>query len=382
MAGQLIAPEKIRRESLDGVLVGSLFLLLSLGLVMLFSASYHRSGVIYNDNLKFFVNQLIYAAVGLVGMVVLAFLPQDFIRKWSPLALLVSMGLLLLPFVPGIGAEFLGGRHWIRIGGSTFQPVELVKLTEVLYLASYLDAKKDDLAVSARALLPPFVILVLISLIIFLQNDLSSALLVFVIAMSVFFAAGVRFRHLLVVLLSLVPLLVLSLFTRAHRLERISTYFDAAADPLGAGYQVLASLSALRAGGFAGAGIGQGVRKLGTLPEAQSDFIFAVLGEELGFLGVVLVIGLFGLFAWRAFRLCYREPRLYPRLLVFGVASAILLQAILNLGVVSALFPATGITLPFFSSGGSSLVATLLMAGVILNVSRNMGRQVAEVDHE
>jgi len=371
-------PEKIYKTSRDGILGISIFMLFALGMVMLFSASYHRSLILYHDPLRFFLNQISYGALGLLGLVVFNFLPVNFFRKAAPFVLLLSLILLIMPFIPGLGAEYLGGRRWIRLGNYSFQPVELIKISMVLYIASYFTVKAEDFETNPfRTLLPPLGILTLICVMVFFQNDFSSALFIFILGMSMFFAAGVPLRYFVGLLIILIPVLVWVVYSKEHRLERILTYLNLQADPLDAGYQVLASLSALQKGGLAGVGIGQGVKKLGTLPEAQSDFIFAVLGEELGFIGVFLVIALFAIVAWRGYHYCMQEEDIFKRMVVFGLTSALVLQAVINLGVVSSLLPATGMTLPFFSSGGSSLLASLCMAGILLGFVRT-GTKVLE----
>ncbi len=370
MAQVMTAGQIVKRPT-DFVLACTFFVLVSAGLAMLFSASYFRSQVIYGDPLRFFLSQAAYAALGVVLVLVLARISLDAVRKFLPFLLLLSFALMLLTFVPGFGAEFLGGRRWINILGMSFQPSELVKLSLILYLASVLERKQHKMDAVRESLIPPFLIVFFFVVLIFLQNNFSTASFVLVIALSIFYAAGVKYRYFALTLLMVVPLLIGSLLTKEHRLERLLTFIKPGQDPMGSGYQILTSIKSLRSGGFLGHGMGQGVQKLGALPEAQSDFIFAVLGEELGFVGVVAVIVLFGLLAWRGYRASFKAPDTFRKLLAFGLTTCLILQAMINVAVVSSLIPATGIPLPFFSSGGSSLLVSMMMVGLLLNISRS-----------
>jgi cell division protein FtsW len=368
---QVFAAEKVERQHSDFLLVASLLLLLGVGLTVLFSASYFRSAIIRGNPLSLFTTQCIWAGLGMVLAVVASRVPLERIRALLPWLLLASFVLMLLTFIPGVGAEYWGGRRWLVLFGQSFQPSELVKLCLILYLASVLDKKQGKLDQPTEGLVPPFLMVMVFAGLIFMQNNFSTAMFVLVVSLSIFFAAGVKLRYFGLTAILVLPLIAVSVMTKEHRLGRILTYIKPEEDPSGAGYQILASQSLLKHGGFAGTGFGLGTRKLGSLPEAQSDFIFAVLGEELGYIGVVAVIGLFAFLAWRGYRTARLAPTVFLRLLAFGVTSCILIQATVNIAVVSNLIPATGIPLPFFSQGGSSLMITLVMCGLLVNTSRH-----------
>jgi cell division protein FtsW len=370
---QVFAAERVERQKSDFLMICSLMLLVGVGLAMLFSASYFRSSLILGNPWRIFTDQCVYAAVGLVLAVITSRLPLERIRSALPWLLGISLVFMLMTFLPGVGVEYLGGRRWILVFGRSFQPSELVKMCLILYLASVLDKKQGRLDVPTEGLVPPFVMVMLFSGLIFMQNNFSTAMFILVVSLGIFFAAGVKLRYFGLTLVLLVPIAVISVFTKEHRLGRILTYIKPEEDPTGAGYQILSSLSLLKHGGFAGTGMGLGTRKLGGMPEAQSDFIFAVLGEELGFIGIVAVIGLFAFLAWRGYRAARLAPTVFLRLLAFGLTTSIVIQAMINIAVVSNLLPATGIPLPFFSSGGSSLLITLVMCGLLVNVSRQLG---------
>jgi cell division protein FtsW len=248
-----------------------------------------------------------------------------------------------------------------------------VKLALVLYLASIFDKKKDRMDDATNALLPPLIVLLLFVVLTYFQNDYSSAGILLLLGLAVFFIAGVSVVRLAMFVTVAVPVAVLLLFSQEHRVRRIVTFLNPLTDPSGAGYQVLASQRAFMGGGLWGSGLGQSVSKLGGLPEAQSDFVFAVVGEEMGFIGALLVLGLFAVFAWRGFATALRHARngdTFRYYLAFGITFAIAAQAAVNMAMATGLLPTTGIPLPFFSSGGSSLVVTLTMCGLLLNADR------------
>jgi cell division protein FtsW len=243
-----------------------------------------------------------------------------------------------------------------------------MKLTLVLYLSSYFGSQKRGRTLND--LIPPFIIVALFTAIIYIQNDYSTAVFVLVIGLSMFFMARVRLLHFLLLSLFLLPASFLLLFTREHRVRRLLAFLDLASDRTGGGYQIVNSQSAFIAGGFWGKGLGKSTAKLGALPMAHSDFIFSVIGEETGFLGVLFVMLLFGLFAWRGYAVALRSRDPFRSTLAFGVTTTIVLQALLNMTVAAGLVPTTGVTLPFFSAGGSSVAVSLAMCGLLLNVAR------------
>ena len=264
----------------------------------------------------------------------------------------------------------MGARRWLFVFGQSFEPSELVKFSIVLYLAAIFSKKQDRINDPVNSLLPPLLVVSLFVALIYLQNDFSTAFFILLIALAMFLIAQVRILFFLLLSLLFVPLGGMLLFTKAHRVRRLMAFLNPLADPSGSGYQVIAAQSAFISGGFWGRGLGKGVRKLGGLPEAHSDFIYAVVGEETGFLGALFVLLLFLVLAWRGYSLAMKGKDSFTRYLAFGITSTITLQALLNIAVVTGLVPATGIPLPFFSSGGSSMLLTLTMGGVLFNLSR------------
>jgi cell division protein FtsW len=367
---QIFVADRVEKPKNDLVLGGVLLLLAGVGLAILFSASYFRATSLDKDPWYFFINQLIYALAGFLGAFLISRMNLDRLKAVVPWLVLISLVLMLITFIQGVGASFLGARRWIVVFGMSFQPSELVKLTLVLYLATILAKKEAQLDKPKLALLPPFIVVSVFVVLIYLQNNFSTALFLLSVGIAIFFMAGVKLRYFVLLGLIVLPLVIMGVLARGHGMERLAVFVEPDREPSGSGYQVLSSQSALREGGFWGQGIGQGERKLGKLPEAQSDFIFAVVGEELGYLGVIGVLGLFGFFAWRGYSLAFRAPDLFRRLIAFGVTTSIVFQALINIPVTAGVFPPTGIPLPFFSAGGSSLLLTLCMCGLLLNVAR------------
>jgi cell division protein FtsW len=362
--------ELVRKERGDFSLVLLMILLLGVGTALLFSGSYSFSARAYQDPLRLVKRQLLFLGVGAVAAFIVSLTPLELFRGAMPVILLATLVFSLLPFIPGIGLQVLGSRRWISVFGLSLQPSEVVKLTLVLYLASYFSKSEERARGTLNVLVPPFIVVCIFVAIIYLQNDYSTAIFVLALGLATLFFARVKLLHVAIVSLSTVPLGILLLFAREHRIERLLAFLDASADASGRGYQILAARSALVSGGIWGRGLGRGTAKLGALPMSYSDFIYAVIGEETGLLGALFVLVLFGLFAWRGYRIALACEEPFGSVAAFGLTTAIVLQALLNMAVAVGLVPTTGITLPFFSAGGSSLFVTMIMCGLLVNLSR------------
>ncbi|MFW5688432.1 MAG: putative lipid II flippase FtsW, partial [Spirochaetota bacterium] len=354
----------------DPSLIVLLFLLIGLGLSALFSASHNWAEQLYGDPFRLIRRQTIWVLLGVTTAVFAYRVPLSFLRSIVPLMIAAALGLMALTFVPGLGEEYLGGRRWILMFGFSFQPSELVKVVLVFYLAHILDRKRDRLDDTVNNVVPPLIVVAVFGGLIYLQNDFSTSVFVVLVSLLVLFVAKVRLRFFIGLGIVTIPLTVILLLTREHRVLRILAFLDPNLDRFGSGYQVLAAERALENGGLWGRGVGQSIQKYGSLPEPHSDFVFAVYGEELGFAGVVVVLGLFAAFAVKGYQLAFTATSTFRSLLAFGLTSVIALQALLNMAVVSGLVPATGIPLPFFSHGGSAILITLIMSGLLLNVAR------------
>jgi len=368
--------EKVPGGQSDFILILTIVLLAGCGFSALFSASYSYADRYFNDSFIFIRKQLILGGLGIAFGFAAYKMPVGFLRKYTPLLLLVTISLILLTFVPGLGEEVLGARRWIFMFGFSFQPSELAKLAVILYLANIFDKKQDRMNDLSNTVIPPLIITAVIIALVLLQNDFSTAVFILLVGLVMFFMAGVPIHYFLYLIMAVIPLSIILLFTKPHRVERLIAFINPETDPVGSGYQVIAARNALESGGLWGTGIGNGLKKLGGLPEVHSDFIFASTAEEVGFIGVLSILLLFLGFAARGFIRGYRSASRYDFLLSFGLTFCILYQALFNLAVVSGLVPATGIPLPFFSSGGSSLLITFIMCGLLLGVTRRQNEDV------
>jgi cell division protein FtsW len=357
----------------DHVLTACVLLLTGTGLVSLYSASYTFGERFFSDGLYFFTRQAIFGGAGILLFLIASRLRLEQVRKLVKLMVAGAALLCVLTFVPGIGVTKNGASRWIHIGSWTYQPSELVKVVLPLYLAHIFDKKKDDLDSFTSGILPPVLITALFFVLIYLQNNFSTAVFVAVNALVIFFLAGVKLRYFFAAVVMLLPLSSLLILTREHRLRRLISYVWPDWEPQGAGYQVRSSLLTISSGGFWGKGIGRGTRKIASVPEIHSDFIFASFAEESGFVGVLLLFVLFCAVAYLGYGAALRAEQPFRRLLAAGLTTMILSQTLFNIAVVAGALPATGIPLPFFSAGGSSLATTLLMMGFIVNISRRKG---------
>ncbi|MCL2229938.1 MAG: putative lipid II flippase FtsW [Treponema sp.] len=348
-------------------------LLLGTGLVTLYSASFAFAARFFHDGNYFIIRQLIFAGIGVLAFFVFSRIKLETLRKFILPFVIVAAFLCILTMVPGIGIERYGASRWIEIGSLSYQPSEMVKFILPLYLAHLLDKKASSLERFSSGFLPPVVVTGFFFALIYMQNNFSTAVFILFNAMIIFFLAGMRFRYFFTAVALIVPISALLIFTKEHRVRRLVSFLRPEWDPMGAGFQVNASRDAIVSSGFFGKGIGEGTRKVGSIPEIHSDFIFSAYVEETGFIGILLFFALFVVFAVLGYRAAMNSKTVFGRLLAAGMTTMIASQALLNTAVVSGALPATGIPLPFFSAGGSSLITTLICAGLISNIARKNG---------
>ena len=365
--------EKVERTPGDFTLVLSVILLLGVGLSVLFSSSYYHGETNFGNPYFFLRRQILRILAGVILGFIAARTPSEALRKYTPVFLFGALVLTVLTFVPGIGTSIQGSRRWLILFGLSLEPSEVVKFAVVLYLANLFAKKEDKINDPLNTLLPPLIVVAFSVGLIYLQNDFSTAFFIVFVSFLMFYVAEIRLMYFALLSAVALPLGFVLLFTKEHRVRRLIAFIDPSIDPSGSGYQIIAARSALLSGGILGKGLGKGTAKLGRLPEAHSDFIFAVVGEEAGLLGVLLVIGAYLLFAWRGYLISFRSEDNFRYYLAFGITTAVFLQALLNMAVVAGLVPATGIPLPFFSSGGSSIVMTLFMCGILMRLSQEIG---------
>ena len=352
-------------------LFGVMVVLLSLGVVMVYSASAIMAADRFHDPYLFLKKQLFWALLGSVAMLVAVRVDYRKLERFVLPALIVAGVLLLLVLIPPIGQAINGTRRWIRLGPVSFQPAELAKLALVFYLAAFLARNQERLDDLRRGLLPPLLVGGLFAGLVFVQPDLGNCLTLVALTFGLLYLAGSPVRYLGWALAPALPLLVVAIAMAPYRLRRITAFWDPWADPRGSGFQIIQSWLAFGNGGLFGQGIGASRQKLFYLPESHTDFIFAVIGEELGFLGAAAFVALFAVLIWRGLRIGLRTSDPFGSYLALGITLLIATQTLVNLGVVTGLLPTKGLPLPFISFGGSALSMTMLSTGVLLNISQH-----------
>jgi len=358
------------RNAPDIWMIAATLGILAIGVVMVYSASAIAAFHDYGDKFYYVKRQLIFSGIGVAAMFATMNVDYGRWRRWAFPGLLVCFALLLLVLIPGIGVVRGGARSWLGIGSLGIQPSEFMKLAMILFLAKFLSDRQQTLHSFTRGLLPPLAILGLAFGLIMLQPDLGTGAVMIGAALMVIYIAGARVSHLgalgLVGLAGFVGLIAAA----PYRLARITAFLDPWKDPLGAGYQSIQSLYAIGPGGLVGLGLGMSRQKYNYLPEPQTDFIFSILAEELGFIGGSLLLLLFLLLIWRGMRTAIAISDPFGSFLAAGIVGIIATQVLMNVGVVIGLLPVTGITLPLVSYGGSSLTLLLTALGILLNLSR------------
>jgi len=360
---------RLKKGPPDFILFISALTLLGIGLVMVFSSSAVTANVNYGDPYYFFKKQLLWAAIGIVAMVITIKINFSRLRDFAVPLMVLALVLLILVVTP-LGIEVKGSSRSFDLGFMRFSPSELAKVALVMFLAKAMDIKLDKISSFTTGVLPFLVMLGFICGLIMLQPDLGTA---FTIAATVFFmllVAGARWSHLGAIMLSGLGAVGAAIAVAPYRMERVVAFLNPWKYASDEGFQTIQSLYALGSGGLFGMGLGRSRQKFFYLPEQHTDFIFAILGEELGFIGCSVVVALFLLFAWRGYKIAINAPDNFSRLLAAGLTTIIVFQAIVNIAVVSGALPVTGITLPFLSYGGTSLLFTMIMVGLLLNISR------------
>lgn len=342
-------------------------LLLLYGLVMVYSASAPFSLRAFGDGAHLFLKQLLAAGVGIAGLVLLAHIDYHRLQALDDILLLGAFLLTVLTLLPLRG---LSDGRWLRLAGFALQPTELLKFALIAYVAATIVRKGQRIRSFTEGILPFLVVLGVIAVVVIAQPDLGMTLILSALTLGLLFLGGAQLKHLALVVLGGLPFVFLAIRLAPYRLARVLSFLDPHAYSTSSGYQIIQSLVAIGSGGIVGRGLGASHAKLFYLPQAYNDFIFAVTAEELGMIGALILIGLFALFAWRSFSVAKHAPDRFGRLLAMGIGFSISLQAFLNLGVALGILPVTGLTLPFISDGGSSLLITLCMVGVLLNISR------------
>ena len=360
------------KVALDAWIAISAVALASIGVVMVSSSSIAIAEELHVGPFYFLTKHLIFLALG-TGLGWIAYrVDLDWLKQYSQVMILGSFLLLLLVFLPGIGVSVKGARRWINLGLSNFQAVEAVKLFLIVYLAGYFVRHQETLQHSLLGVIKPLVVAGALIGLLLAQPDFGGALLLMAIAGGMVWLAGGSARHLMAILLIAVPLMVLAALAEPYRMRRLFSFMDPWADPFDGGFQLTQALIAVGRGEWFGVGLGESVQKLFYLPEAHTDFILAVIAEELGFVGILVIIGLFAVFTGRAFQLGIeglRQGRAFEAYLGYGIALWFAMQAAISIGVNIGALPTKGLTLPLISSGGSSVIMSCVAVGLLLKVS-------------
>jgi cell division protein FtsW len=351
-----------------GLLIPAMCLLF-FGLVMVYSASSPLADHKLGDSYYYLKKQALFCVLGIGLMLLAKRIPCAFYLKMVYPLLGLSYLLLIMLLIPGIGAKIGGAHRWIRLGWLTLQPSELAKFSLVVYLAYSMAKKGSQMASFSQGLLPHLVVAGGFMGLIMLQPDLGTAVIMAGCLLLLLFVGGVRITHLIAIFLAMAPGVIWMILRADYRLKRWLAFINPWEDPKGIGFQIINSFLAFGAGGPFGVGLGNGKQKLFYLPEPHTDFVFAIAAEELGLVGTAAIIVLFGILIARGVKVALNAKDLYSTYLAFGLTSLIGLQVVVNLGVVTGLLPTKGLTLPFISYGGSSLIVNLLCVGILLSIS-------------
>lgn len=340
------------------------------GIVMIYSASAIWAEYKFQDPFKFVKSQSLFFLIGIIICLVVSRIPPDFWKKYANKIILACFILLVLVLIPGIGTVRNGSRSWFGIGGLGIQPSEFAKIGLIIFVSKYLSQNQKELRDIKKGVLPILLVIGVFFLLIMLEPDFGTAMVIVLTLVSLIFISGVKVSFFikigLVGLMGIVALIIVA----PYRMARIISFLNPWSDPLGSGFQIIQSLYAIGPGGLLGQGFLNSHQKHFYLPEPQTDFIFSIISEEFGFLGVLIVVSFFFFLFYRSVKISLKSNDLFQKFLAFGLSIGILIQATLNLCVVIGLIPVTGVTLPFFSYGGSSLLVTMISIGIILSISR------------
>lgn len=361
----------MKKKGLDKFFLGVVITLVAIGVVMFTSASL---GILAKNEAKFYGVILGQFSLGLLGGFVALYLglriPYKFWKEYSLVIFIVSILLTSLVFIPSIGQSHGGAKRWVSILGISFQPVEFLKIGFIFYFSAWLSWVKGRVKDIKYTILPLIILVGIIAFILLKQPDTKSIILIVITSISMLFISGTPIKYIGgLVLISIIAFFVLVYF-KPYLMDRVTTFINPSHDISGSSYQLQQSLIATGSGGIFGRGLGQSIQKFNYLPEPQGDSIFAVIGEELGFLGCIILIGIYVIFALRGYRIAYYGPDSFSKILVVGIITMITAQSFMNIASIIGVFPLTGVPLVFISHGGTALLLSLGMMGIVLNISK------------
>ena len=354
----------------DKILLISVILISLFGLIMIYSSSYVWAEYKFNDPFKYIKSQSIFLILGYIIMILISKFPYQKYKRFSNIIFGICFIMLILVLIPGIGTIRNGSRSWFGIGGFGIQPSEFTKLGLIIFTSKYLSNNERELKDIKKGVLPILIVLILIFGLIMLEPDFGTGVVIVMTIIVLLFISGVKMNFFIkmgvIGLIGIVALIIVA----PYRLKRIISFINPWADPLGSGFQIIQSLYAIGPSGLLGAGLGNSIQKHFYLPEPQTDFIFSIISEELGFMGVLIITTLFLTIIYRGIKISIKQEDNFAKYLSFGLIFSLAFQTILNLMVVVGLIPVTGVTLPFLSYGGSSLLVSMANIGILLNISK------------
>ena len=353
----------------DIILLLVTLILVTVGTAMIYSSSSFIALEKFKDGQYFLKKQLFFVFVGLTFMIIMTRIPYTQLRKWAYPGMLLSFLLLSMLLIPHLGMKRGGATRWLNLGFISFQVTEMVKITIVIFLAHLLTRKAYQLKDFSKGVLVPLVITSITILLILLEPDFGTAVIIATILLLMLCIAGSQIKHLLFLIAAFIPVGVLLIFYKGYRLTRLTAFLDPWKDADNTGFQIIQSLLSFGSGGTFGVGIGDGMQKLFYLPEPHTDFILSIIAEESGFIGVAIVIAMFAVFAFRGFMIALKAPDLFGTLLASGLTMVIALEAFINIAGVMGLIPLKGLVLPFLSYGGTAFIMTMTAVGILLNIS-------------
>ena len=368
----MLLKKENKLKPLDFPLLVCTLIIVCFGIVMVFSASYYSAQIESGNSLAYVTKQIYGAVLGFAAMIMVSRIDYDFLKRNAKLFLIICFIMLILVLIPGIGINRNGARRWLGFGTSfSFQPAEIAKFGLILFLASSMSNRQKKLKKFRTGLLPYGIILACLSGLILLQPNLSMVICLGIIWFGMMFAGGIPIRQIVFMMaLGFVAVLVLA-FGEGYRKSRMTTFLDPWSDASNKGYQIIQSLYSIASGGLFGTGLGNSRQKMLFLPYGESDFIFAIIAEELGFIGIILYFGLCLFLFWRGIKIALTCDDMFGSLVATGVVASISSQVALNVAVAVKLVPTTGLTLPFISAGLTSLVVMMCNVGLLLNISRH-----------
>ena len=337
---------------------------------MVYSSSAIMSNFKYGSSTLFILKQFIGVVLGTILFIIFSNFDYNKLRKYMIPLLIFTIVLLVMVLV--FGKSVAGAKRWLKIGPLNFQPSELAKITVILYLAWYIDRRKSKIKNFKEGILKPFIVVGVILLLIFLESDLGVPFLIFVTTIIILFIGGARFLHISCTFIAVIPVIIYAIIKEPYRLKRFITFLNPWADPKGSGYQLIQSLMAMGSGGFWGVGLGKSTIKMLFLPEAHTDFIFPIIGEEFGLLGTSIVLLLFLSLFYYGTKIAINAKNLFGSITAFGITLTIVLQSVINMSVSVGLIPTKGLSLPFISFGGSSILIAMASMGILINIGKQL----------